>query len=98
LEYNRENWELAEKRAEQYAPRPKYQPFQMGVLGFMTVAIVLALFIPLAGINSEAVFLPASIVEAIGFAAPYLYGRSLVKQNSRAFFLEYESLQKKSGP
>lgn len=84
--------EIATERASAYAPLPKYNPLQAGLFGLFFTTIMISLFVALGGLNAESLFWPASIVEAVGFAAPYFYVRHEARKHFEAHAKEYLAL------
>jgi hypothetical protein len=77
---------LAEDRAQQRAPKPKYEPMIAGITGLMLTSVVCSTFMALAGLDTENFTQAVAITSTLGFATPFFY----IRHGEKLYYRAYE--------
>ena len=89
-----DDYELARKRASQYAPKPVHEPGFAGAIGFVASNAILVLFEGAAGIEWEGgtFFAHFGVVALVTFVCFWHY-RSQERLHNAAYFREIQRLE-----
>lgn len=86
----------AHERASWYAPMPKYEPIQAGLLGAVVAAVSAMVGLTFANVPSDDLDQAAGLTAIIGFFAPYLYLKNQERLHYKAWSREYEKLRERT--
>jgi len=64
-------WDVAERRASQYAPKPNRDPVTVGLMGAVIAWAITFVFIAAAGLDLDRVQIARIVTIAIGFLVPF---------------------------